>query len=175
MVEITYQIVLSTIQTIALIVGIIYYITIMRKTRKERKNQLVDQTLQSYGRTETAELWIRTVNQVFSSYEEWYEKYGPSSNPEAAKYMYTMWGYYNALGNNLRDGHIDADYVLKNTMLLPVIALWERSKVIFEVWRERHNWPSMYAGFEYLYNIVRKEYPDVTYAPAPLRNEEGQT
>ena len=63
MAEITYQMVLSTLQTVALVVGIIYYITIMRnqqKTReltlkaqeeveKSRKRELILQRFQSYN------------------------------------------------------------------------------------------------------------------------------
>ena len=37
MVEITYQMVMSTIQTVSLVVGIIYYITIMRSQQRTRE------------------------------------------------------------------------------------------------------------------------------------------
>jgi len=37
MVEITLEIVLSTIQTLSIIIGIFYYITILRNTQKARR------------------------------------------------------------------------------------------------------------------------------------------
>ena len=40
MVEITYQMVLSTLQTIALIVGIAYYLIIMRNSQRNQKIQV---------------------------------------------------------------------------------------------------------------------------------------
>jgi preprotein translocase subunit YajC len=43
MVEVTYQMVLSTIQTIALIVGIAYYMTISRKQQRTRELALESQ------------------------------------------------------------------------------------------------------------------------------------
>ena len=45
MAEITYQMVLSTIQTIALVVGIVYYLTIMRNAQKTRELTLQSQEL----------------------------------------------------------------------------------------------------------------------------------
>jgi uncharacterized protein HemX len=45
MVEITYQMILSTLQTIALIVGIVYYLIIMRNTQKTRELSLRAQEL----------------------------------------------------------------------------------------------------------------------------------
>lgn len=156
--------VLNLVETVGILIGVTIGIIEIRNIREERRNQMIDLNIQNSGRIETYEKWIRAVSQVFSSYEEWREKYGPITNPEAAKYMYAIWGIYDALGNNLRDGYIDADYMLKNiSPIIPVIAIWERSKVIFEHWRERYNYPSMYDGFEYLYNIVKKEYPDVTF------------
>ena len=49
MVEITYQMVLSTIQTASLVVGIVYYITIMRNTQRTR-----ELTLKAQEETERA-------------------------------------------------------------------------------------------------------------------------
>ena len=40
MVEITYQMVLSTLQTVGILVGIIYYLTIMRNSQKNQQMQL---------------------------------------------------------------------------------------------------------------------------------------
>ena len=45
MVEITYQMVLSTLQTIALIVGIAYYLIIMRNSQRTRELTLQSQEL----------------------------------------------------------------------------------------------------------------------------------
>jgi hypothetical protein len=45
MAEITYQMVLSTIQTVGLLVGIFYYITTMRNAQKTRELALKSQEL----------------------------------------------------------------------------------------------------------------------------------
>ena len=68
MVEITYQMILSTIQTIALIVGIIYYITIMRNTQKTRELTLESQELTRKAQeqqleTRQAQMFMQIYNQ----------------------------------------------------------------------------------------------------------------
>lgn len=45
MADITYQMVLSTIQTVSLVVGVIYYITIMRNSQRTRELTLESQEL----------------------------------------------------------------------------------------------------------------------------------
>jgi hypothetical protein len=161
--------VLNLVETVGILIGVTIGIIEIRNIREERKNQLIDQTLQNYNKIETSEVWIKSIVQRFSSYEEWAEKYGPYTNPEAAKYMYAMWNYYNVVGTHIRDGLIDADYWLRMRIWpITVIAIWEKCKVIFEEWREFYNDPSMYEGFEYLYNVIKQRYPHVTYTPSPL-------
>ncbi len=161
---------LNLVETIGILIGVTIGIIEIRNLRDERRNQLIDLTLQNTRRAEDVEPWVYAVTQNFSSYEEWFEKYSPDKNPEAAKHMYAIWSYLDALGRHLRAGLIDDDYVLHNVANpIVVLAMWEKSKVIFEAWRERYNYPSMYDGFEYLYNTIKEMYPDVTYTPSPLR------
>ena len=40
MVDVSYQMVLSTLQTVGLLVGIVYYLTIMRNSQKNQQMQL---------------------------------------------------------------------------------------------------------------------------------------
>ncbi len=48
MVEITYQMVLSTLQTAGILVGIIYYITIMRTSQRNQQHQMETRKLQMF-------------------------------------------------------------------------------------------------------------------------------
>ena len=64
MVEITYQMVLSTLQTIALVVGIIYYLIIMRNSQRTqqmqldtRRAQLFTQLYSEFSRPENLRLY----------------------------------------------------------------------------------------------------------------------
>ena len=54
MVEITYQIVLSTLQTVGILMGIFYYIMTLNNTRKNQEMQL---------ETRQAQLFMQIVNQ----------------------------------------------------------------------------------------------------------------
>jgi len=81
MVEITYQMMLSTIQTVSLIVSIIYYITIMRNSQKTQQQALDSRRtqlfLQFYG-SATPEM-IKHGSELLSweweDYEEFNVKY----------------------------------------------------------------------------------------------------
>jgi len=67
MAEITYQMILSTIQTIALIVGIIYYLTIMRNQQKTRNLAL--QAQENALQTRQSQLFMNVYNQSYSNPE----------------------------------------------------------------------------------------------------------
>jgi hypothetical protein len=162
--------VLNLVEAIGILVGVSIAILEIRRSREERRNQLIDQVIENSRKTERMEPWIHATNQNFSSYEEWFEKYSPATNPEEAKYMYSIWTYYDVLGKHLREGLIDSDYMLSNVNPIVAMAIWEKSKVIFETWRERYNFPSFYDGFEYLHNTIKEMYPEVTYTLSPLRD-----
>ena len=51
MVDITYQIVLSTLQTVALVVGIAYYLFIMRNSQRNQQMQLETRQAQLFMNT----------------------------------------------------------------------------------------------------------------------------
>jgi hypothetical protein len=112
MVEITYQMVLSTIQTASLVVGIIYYITIMRnqqrnqelalkaqqEAEKARQNELVFQKVQNLNLE-----YARTFNEVmlmrdWKTAEEWEEKYGRENNLDAFSKWNHMIRHYTLAG-----------------------------------------------------------------------------
>jgi hypothetical protein len=60
MVDLTYQMVLSTIQTVGILVGIIYYLTIMRNTQKTRELTLKAQ--EQALETRQAQLFMQWYN-----------------------------------------------------------------------------------------------------------------
>ena len=62
MVEITYQMILSTIQTASLVVGIIYYITIMRNQQRTRELTLKAQ--EHATETRQTQIFMRLYEQL---------------------------------------------------------------------------------------------------------------
>jgi len=176
MVEITYQMVLSTLQTIALIVGIAYYLFIMRNTQKTRELTLQSQELtrktqeQAYETRQIQFCWQaleRVYNkefmrrmleimyhQDFKDYEEWREKYGPSTNPDAYVDYYQVTSTYQSLGYLVQNKALDLEVLSKHIRPRGIILLWEKIEPIVKVHRERLN-PTAYDSFEYLANELR--------------------
>jgi hypothetical protein len=166
MVEITYQMVLSTLQTIALIVGIVYYIVTMRNQTKTRQAQLFMQVYQHY----TDRDWLRQQQEIqhlfdnYESYDEFMEKYGPHTNMEGFLTWNSRGNFYEGLGVLLQRGLIDPTMV-DDLLSGPIVLYWERRVApIIDELRERFNNPAAYEWVEYLYREIKqirdKQHPE---------------
>ena len=179
MAEITYQMVLSTLQTVALVVGIIYYITIMRnqqKTReltlkaqeeveKSRKRELILQRFQSYNLD-----YYRAYNTVmttdFKDLDEWIQKYSRTVDPEtSARWLY-MANTLNIAGLLFQEGDTDQDLLFQLYTPNSIIRMWEHYEPVIRDLRQRMENPVLWKPFEYLYSETKKKYPEVP----PIRN-----
>jgi len=181
MVEITLPIVLQLIQTVALLVGIIYYIMTIRvnqrnqeialrnqelaliaqeKAEKNRQRDMIIQRSQSYG-LEYTSAYMEVNNMTdWETPEEFLDKYGAEVNPEAnSKWTYIM-RLYEMAGLHLQEG-ADPEILFELWPVMAVLNLWERFEPVIKYQRERNNAPFMYEPFEYLYKEVKKKYPDV--------------
>ena len=172
MVEITYQMVLSTIQTASLVVGIIYYLTIMRNTQKtrelslkaqeeaerNRQRDMIIQRSQTYG-LDWMRAWYEVSNMTdWEDAEDFNQKYRRSES--RAKWMYLM-RQYTLAGLHLKEG-ADPDLLFYLYPPYSIMTLWERFEPVLRSQNERTNDPNMWEPFEYLYNEAKKRYPDVT-------------
>ena len=140
MVEITYQMVLSTLQTIALIVGIAYYLTIMRNSQrtrelslkaqeeaeKARQRELIFQRFQGYSLEYTKAFADVTSYTDWEDADDWHEKYGILANPEAwSEYAYIT-STYNLVGILLKEEVADPELIFQLYPPQAVIRIWER-------------------------------------------------
>jgi hypothetical protein len=167
MVEITYQMMLSTLQTIALIVGIVYYITIMRNQQKTRElalkaqeqatetrqTQIFMQLFQQLNSEETAKSWAELINMKVPDFDEFLLKYDSSVNPTHYAKRIHLWWTFNCIGELLRTETIEPDLVLRLQLSPMVIGMWENWEHII---RERENFPEYGDGFEYLYHELKR-------------------
>ena len=173
MVEITLPLVLQVLQTAGILVGIVYYITIMRNTQKTRELTLQSQELtrkaqeqahetrqvqfcwQALERVHSREFMGRTIeimyHQDFKDYEEWREKYGPSTNPDAYVDYYQVTSTCQGLGYLVQNGVLELEALSKHIRPRSIILLWEKIEPIVKVHREKLN-PTAYDSFEYLAN-----------------------
>ena len=151
MVEITHPIVLQIVQTVALIVGIVYYISIMRNQQKTRElalnaqehatetrqTQIFMQVLERLNSEETAKSWAELINMKVPDYEEFILKYDSSVNPAHSAKRVHIWWTFHAIGELLRMGTIEHDLVHRLQLSHMVIAMWEKWEHIIREIRVR--------------------------------------
>jgi len=182
MVEITYQMVLSTLQTIGLLVGIVYYLFIMRNSQRTRELALIAQEqaletrqtqifMQLYlqiNSEETYKAWAELVNLEISDYDEYLQMYDSSSNPAFFGKRAHLWYSFNTIGEILRQGIIELEFIHRLALGPMVIMMWEKWVDVIKETRVRENLPEIWEGFEYLYGELKKirierDYPEITY------------
>ena len=172
MVEITLPIVLQILQTAGILVGIVYYITIMRnaqrtreltlkaqeETEKARQRDMIIQRSQTYG-MDYMRAWYEASNMTdWDDVEDFNEKYRGSES--RIKWMYLM-RQFTLARLHLKEG---ADPELLFYLYPPtsVMTLWERFEPVLRYQSERSNDPRMWEPFEYLYNEAKNRFPEVT-------------
>jgi hypothetical protein len=169
MVEITYQMVLSTLQTIALIVGIAYYLFIMRNS--QRNQELARKAQEHATETRQLDIYMRYqmmgVNPDFNrnmfevlalewqNFDDFARRYSHTENPEGAGKRFAAFDYWNGLGYILSRGVIDSETAFDmfgNT----AIGAWMKFEPIIQGFRERDGRPETWKWFEYFADEMKK-------------------
>ncbi|UCD45779.1 MAG: hypothetical protein JSV27_04650 [Candidatus Bathyarchaeota archaeon] len=105
MVEITVPIMLQIFQTVGILVGIVYYITIMRNSQRTRElslkaqeqaletrqTQIFMQIYQQLNSEESFKTWAELKNLDVPDYEEFLRKYDSVVNPEFFGKRTNLW------------------------------------------------------------------------------------
>ncbi len=147
------------LQTVSIVVAVIYHIMTLRNTRKNQELQLETRQAQlymnlydTYHSPEFRKLLYTMLDLEWKDYDEWYEKYG-RGNPEEIAFGSVM-GYFNGLGLLVKKGLIDADTVY-DLLATWIVVVWEKYLPIVLAQRDVFNRP-VWGEFEYLYNEVKK-------------------
>ncbi len=177
MVEITYQMVLSTLQTVGLLVGIFYYVTTLRNAQKTRELTLQSQELTRKAQeqaleTRQAQLFMQIYQEMSSpefyriynellhmEWEDWddyYRKYGSDNNPEAFAVRNSLHYRLNGVGLLVKADLIDVDRVY-DLMRTTILWQWNKWEDIILKARELYNVPSYMEGFEFIAEEMVKE------------------
>jgi hypothetical protein len=159
MVEITYQMVLSTVQTISLVVGIVYYIAIMRNNQKTNKTNTLIQRMQTHDRS-YYKAWANVLNINYETPEEWIEKYRYDVNPE----VYADWAYigsiYHNVGYLLKHGLVDPDTIFELYPPSSVIRIWRIYKVMVE-YLDNVRGSELWCHIKYLNDEAERRFPEL--------------
>jgi hypothetical protein len=155
MVEITLPIILQFIQTAGILVGIIYYITIMRN--QQRTRELTLETRQTHLFMEIYKIYAskefqRDLEQMknvwkFEGYDDFFEKYDVENNPDAHAIWDHAVRWHEGLGLLVRKGLIDPESV---NDLMGIFG-----PLILE-FRERRDAPLRGNAIEYLHDAIKE-------------------
>ncbi len=88
-------------------------------------------------------------HQDFKDYEEWREKYGPSTNPDAYVDYYHITSTFQGLGYLVQNKVLDLEALSKHIRPRSIIFLWDKIEPIVKVHRKTLN-PTAYDSFEFL-------------------------
>jgi hypothetical protein len=155
MVEITYQMVLSTLQTVGLLVGIFYYITIMRNSQKARRYQFLQSSLETRSKEEDVLKFRYVMSLEWDDYEDYQSKYGYEANPEAYAKIWSYFNQFDDVGLMLRRGLIDIEDMYDlSERTIPLI--WKKYQPIFVESRKRVS-PTIMIQFQHLVEELHKE------------------
>ena len=164
MAEITYQMVLSTIQTAGILVGIIYYLTIMRNSQKNqqmqletRQSQLFMQLFQYHIDKDRWKDGWKLTEMRWDDYDDFTRKYDSSVNVENFAMRYNQWYFWEGMGLLLKKGLVDREMIYH---LLGggfgVLMNWDKFGPIIKEMRAQMGQSDLFLWFEYLADEMRK-------------------
>jgi hypothetical protein len=170
MVEITYQMIMSTLQTVSLMVGVVYYLWIMRNSQRTqqialetRQAQLLMQIYQRMSTPEYVSDWAEILNYEWDSYEDFELKYGSGDHPKAFGKRAAIWRSFDGIGLLVKKGLLDVENVYE-LLDSGIIAQWMKWSPIIKEQRIRFGFPNQNIWFEYLADEICK-----------IRSERGVT
>ena len=165
MVDVTYQMLLSTVQTLALLVGIFYYIMSLRNQQKTqemqletRKAQLFMQIYNRFIEVEFRENFNELLNREWIDYDDYNKKYGRFTNPSAQAKGSSIGLFFEGLGILLQKGFLDVD-IVGRLMSSPIRFYWSKYEPLFHEMRARMaDNEEIMTYAEYLYDEVERRY-----------------
>ena len=158
MVDVSYQMVLSTLQTVSIMVGIYYYLMILRNTQKTRRKDILFQRINLIDEN-FYKKWTNLFQEDWSTFSEWanYRKEHPESYNFIAYISMTL----NSIGVLLKQNIVDEETLFEAFSPPLVVWTWRKTSPIVMAWRETINLPKYHDGFEFLYNRAIALYPDM--------------
>jgi len=151
----------NMVQTIGILVGIGIALFQLRELNITRKRELVLQRLQ-ISNLEYWDAWADVMNMEWDTVEEFFEKYGIRNNPRAfAKWNYVMFTY-QSLGAMLKEGLIDPDHFFEVYGPIGLLLSWVKNKPVIQYFREGYRYPDSLGNIEYLANVIRAKYPEMS-------------
>jgi hypothetical protein len=154
------QTILSMVPAIGVIVALVYYSMTLRYTSKARQRELVFQRFQGYS-LDYMKTYADALNFDWEDVEDWEDKFGRRTNPEAWSKVFYINRIYNLAGILLKEKAADADLIFQLYPANAVIRMWEKFGPVIRNSRERLKHPAFFEPYEFLYHEAKKRYPNV--------------
>jgi len=158
------QVVRDLVAIFGVIAGFTYYVMTVRNTQKNQQLQLETRQAQLFMNLyETwrspdfrkRQNWINRVLE-YEDREDFWEKYGPVTNPDAFASWASIAAYYEGIGVLVERGLIDINLVY-DLLHVSIIRAWEKMSPEFKEARESEDGhPKLWDSFEYLYHEIKK-------------------
>ena len=179
---------LSTLQTIALIVGIAYYLFIMRNS--QRNQELARKAQEHALETRQAQLFMNTYlhlateeltkadydlfNIDLKNMEDWNKLL-----EDKDKYTsFNIWLlYFEGVGLLVRKQLIDIDHVAR-LLSGAIMSFWEKYEAGFKGMREHYEYPRVMIELEFLYHSVLeygRKHPELEIVSPPLYQSKSES
>jgi hypothetical protein len=152
MVDVTYQMVLSTLQTAGILVGISYYVMSLRNQNRARKTQLYMQIANRFGQTQMVEARNKYSMFDWKTSEDLANDF---SSYDGRIIIGTLASYYEGLGILVKEGLLDIR-IIALFMTGPFREFWKKLMPVKDKFRVISKWPRAFIETEYLYKELTK-------------------
>jgi hypothetical protein len=165
-----------TLQTIGILltgvsvsIAAVYYTLTLRNTNQTRQAQLFMQIYSRFDDSDWLINWAHVVRQwEWTDYEDWYSKYSPEMNIEAARQYSSVAAYFEGIGVLVYKNMIDVD-IVADLISRWITIFWEKMGPIIKERRIRYDNEYVWEWNEWLYNKIKNQQP--SRKPVYLLNE----
>ena len=144
-----------------LVVGVVIALQQLNDIKKTRETELETRQIQIlmdiFDKSSTVEFhkgWTDVLNQEWTDYEEWLEKYGPANNPEMMGKWYATNRFLIHLGLLIKEKVVDSKLIYDMDPMDSIILTWEKFEPIYKA--RRGEIPRSGQLLEYAANEMKK-------------------
>ena len=160
----SFELLAIILTVLGLAASITYYAFVVQNQNKTRQTQMFMDLYAVYRDPEFAKIWGEIMDQHYTDFDDYWDKYGGETNREAWNKWQSVGRLFNGIGVLVKRGMVDIELV-EELMAVIIFVSWAQMGPIlygFRDWtknRARTIYADAYqpmSGFEYLYNELEK-------------------
>lgn len=144
-----------SLAALSILIAATYYTLTVRNQNRTRQAQLFMQIYGVFRTEEFQDNFTEILSWKWNDYDDFLEKYGPTTNPNAWRSLGSVAGYFEGIGLMVNKKLIDISLV-ENLMSTHIIFFWEKIRPLSADMRRRLNRPQLDVWKEYLYDEIKK-------------------